>query len=236
MTATHRRHGFNILRHQPLRGFTLVELLVVIAIVITLVGLLLPAVQAAREASRRAKCANNLKQMALATLDFESANGVIPPSRTWTQVVGDGTTSWSAQAKILPFMEETITFNLINFTQDDDVALLPNSTLPVQTVRIATYICPSENNDVLHTTTTASTPPATTPHSWPHDYGMNLGTWFIYDPNTNTGGPGAFFPNANLKLANFTDGTSKTLMYAEVKAYQPGLSKAALSTVPASCD
>jgi prepilin-type N-terminal cleavage/methylation domain-containing protein/prepilin-type processing-associated H-X9-DG protein len=235
MTATQRRHGFAAVRHRPSRGFTLVELLVVVAIIIVLVGLLMPALQAAREASRRTKCANNLKQMALATLDFESANQVIPPSRYWDQVVGDNSNNWSAQSKILPYMEETITYNMINFNVIDDNSYLPspNSTLNVQTIRIATFICPSEINDVMRMNTTGSPPVATTPHSWPIDYGMNMGPWFIYDPTTNTGGPGAFFPNANLKLANFTDGTSKTIMYAEVKAFQPGLSGAAVAPTPA---
>jgi prepilin-type N-terminal cleavage/methylation domain-containing protein len=71
----HRRRGFS-------RGFTLVELLVVIAIIGTLVGLLLPAVQAAREAGRRSACSNNLKQMGLAALSFESARQGYPPSAT----------------------------------------------------------------------------------------------------------------------------------------------------------
>jgi prepilin-type N-terminal cleavage/methylation domain-containing protein len=76
----HRRRGFS-------RGFTLVELLVVIAIIGTLVGLLLPAVQAAREAARMSACSNNLKQMGLAALNFESARQGYPPSATGT---GDG--------------------------------------------------------------------------------------------------------------------------------------------------
>jgi prepilin-type processing-associated H-X9-DG protein len=59
------------------------------------------------------------------------------------------------------------------------------------------------------------------PVSYPSNYGLNLGTWLVYDPRTNKGGDGAFFPNSQLKHSNFTDGLSKTLMAAEVKAYTP---------------
>ena len=85
-------------------AFTLVELLVVIAIIGILVALLLPAVQAAREAARRTQCANNLKQIGLALQNYESTYRVFPPSLTLpASRIGD---SWSAQARILPFLEQ----------------------------------------------------------------------------------------------------------------------------------
>ncbi len=94
-------------------GFTLVELLVVIAIIGILVALLLPAVQAAREAARRNQCSNNLKQNALAVLNFESTRGKLPPGA----YLGEGS-SWSAF--ILPFIEEATVFGTLKIGEDDN--------------------------------------------------------------------------------------------------------------------
>lgn len=213
------------------QAFTLVELLVVMAIIAVLIALLLPAVQAARETARRTQCLSNVRQLALANLNFESAYGVFPASRTWDQVAGDAGGDWSAQARTLPFQEEGAVYKSINFAGDDDTVMLPGSTtIPLQTVRINTFICPSEVNDTTRMNT-ANTP--ATPDSYPINYAVNLGVWLCYDPNTNTGGAGSFFCNSQLKASAFTDGLSKTLMLGEVKAFQPLLSKAALATVPA---
>lgn len=84
------------LRKKPILGFTLVELLVVIAIIGILVGLLLPAVQAAREAARRMQCSNNLRQLGLATINYEA---------TFKRLPGlTGSSSFSPQARILPYI------------------------------------------------------------------------------------------------------------------------------------
>src|SRR3954452_23675466 len=103
-------------------GFTLVELLVVIAIIGVLVALLLPAVQAAREAARRMQCTNNLKQLALAVMNYESTNGVFPaqsmlaacgkPDLTLTGL----SISWIPP--LLQYTEQQAIFNAMNFSQD----------------------------------------------------------------------------------------------------------------------
>ncbi len=205
------------------QGFTLVELLVVIAIIGVLVTLLLPAVQAAREAARRTQCSNNLRQISLAMLNFESGQGKFPPSKYWDMVVGDSDGFYGPLARIMPYLEETQIYQGLNFTTGTS-AILPNGA-PVASLRVATYMCPSEINDVTRIESGAAA-------TYPTNYGTNLGPWFVYDPTSNCGGQGSFFPNANLRVSDFTDGLSKTLMAAEVKAYTPYLGKAGALMVP----
>jgi prepilin-type N-terminal cleavage/methylation domain-containing protein len=196
------------------RGFTLVELLVVIAIIATLIGLLLPAVQGAREAARRMACSSNLRQLALATLVFESTNRRLPPSMLHKPgtVFSNNNGSWGVHGRILPYIEEAAAAVRVNLEVAWD--LPPNSTSGVPTTRIAVFVCPSEGNAVLRTKNGA-------PFVFPHNYGFNFGTWFVYDPASGTGGDGAFFPNARLKMGQVSDGASKTLCAAEVKAFTP---------------
>ncbi len=192
------------------QGFTLVELLVVIAIIGILVGLLLPAVQAAREAARRMSCGNNLKQIGLATLNYESATQRLPPSLCIDLTSGGG--GWSAHGRIMPYLEQG------NFYDQIDLSIGWSQQPVVSRFRVPVYFCPSDpkGDELRDTSSTGSTSGI---HLFPTTYGFNAGTWFVYDPRTNRGGDGITYPNANMKLGNITDGTSNTLLAAEVHAW-----------------
>src|SRR5262245_13487842 len=102
--------------HRGRRGFTLVELLVVIAIIGILVSLLLPAVQAAREAARRIKCANNLKQYGLAIHNYHDVYNSLPPGGLWNVSSLDwGIPAPSWQVRVMPFMEQQPLYDRVNW-------------------------------------------------------------------------------------------------------------------------
>ena len=198
---------------QHRRGFTLIELLVVIAIIAVLISLLLPAVQQAREAARRTQCKNNLKQLGLAMHNYADQYRFFPhtssiPFGYTTQVLG-----WSAQARLLPFLEQANLQNLIDFGQGYE-AVVNRAVTPK---RIPVLICPSEINAVPYLDDPTATPPII---HFPLNYGANVGTWFVFDPATNQGGNGVFFPNSALTTASIIDGMSNTLAMVEVKAGQ----------------
>jgi prepilin-type N-terminal cleavage/methylation domain-containing protein/prepilin-type processing-associated H-X9-DG protein len=192
------------------RAFTLIELLVAIAIIALLIALLLPAVQAAREAARRVQCTNNIKQIGLALHNYETAVGALPMTLS---LLGTGNTvyydtGWSAQARILPYMEGNPLFNAANiivFKEDP-----PNST--VISLTVAAFICPSEVKQQVSQ----------------HDYGLSGvinygvcgGDWFVWGGFNGPNNRQAFGPNRSMRFASIPDGLSATLFAAEVKAYQ----------------
>ena len=201
---------------RPLRGaFTLVELLVVIAIIGTLVGLLLPAVQAAREAARRMQCQNNLKQWTLALANHEGATRRYPPQRTWDGSVAKPGSSWSAQARLLPYVEEVAVGADVarQLGVEYSVARLTDGVTQISSLRIAPLLCPSEKNDRQRVDGSTL--------YYPLNYGVNAGTWLVLDPATGETGDGTFIVNGRLRSADIVDGLSHTLAFAEVRAYTP---------------
>jgi prepilin-type N-terminal cleavage/methylation domain-containing protein/prepilin-type processing-associated H-X9-DG protein len=194
-------------------GFTLVELLVVIAIIGILVGLLLPAVQAAREAARRMSCQNNMKQIGLAIHNYESATQQLPAAWLKPNASGDG---WSAQAALLPYIEAIGLASAIDYGAGYGLATLwvDGVEIPVSSFRVPTYLCPSETNDIQRLGTNG-------PEHYPLNYGVNAGTWFVYDPNDNTAGEGMFTTGHATRFRDCLDGLSNTLAVAELKAWNP---------------
>ena len=136
------------------RGFTLIELLVVIAIIAVLISLLLPAVQSAREAARRAQCTNNLKQIALALHNYENSQGAYPPggvadesrASIWGGNGANNIASW--RALTIPFMEGTTIWNAINFsvTLNDTTAGLTSVQWTAMMTVSTSWLCPSDDN------------------------------------------------------------------------------------------
>ncbi len=191
------------------RGFTLIELLVVIAIIGVLIALLLPAVQAAREAARRIQCTNNLKQLGLGLHNYESIAGAFPPSCI---LKGTGNTisrwmGWSVQGRLLPLLEQGPLFNGINFDFSGDTPI--NSTISI--VGVGLFICPSEVDPTRIATGSGHIT----------NYGFVAGDWYVWGGFNAQPNRAAFGPNRSRRLSEFTDGLSQTIVGAEVKAKQP---------------
>jgi prepilin-type N-terminal cleavage/methylation domain-containing protein/prepilin-type processing-associated H-X9-DG protein len=197
------------------RAFTLIELLVVIAIIAILIGLLLPAVQKVREAAARAKCQNNLKQLAVAVHNYESARAVYPTSMPNLPVGAalSGNIRWGVHGRILSYVEQDNAGAVVNLDIGYDQG--QNATSGVPQLRVPVFMCPSEVNDTPRLKADG------TVHTHPLNYGFNAGSWLVWNPATGQAGDGVFVPNGNLKPTAITDGLSNTLCLTEFKTFTP---------------
>ena len=199
------------------RGFTLIELLVVIAIIAVLISLLLPAVQSAREAARRAQCLNNMKQIGLALHTYHETHGVFPPGyvSNYRRDAGDEGTAeddigpgWGWASQILPQLEQSPIHNAINFSLTMTYAA--NET--AQLTRITAYLCPSDftpskvpvrdesNTQTIYTVGTSN----------------YVGVYGVGEIGEAPGrGNGVFFRNSRVGVSQMMDGTSNTFMVGE---------------------
>jgi prepilin-type N-terminal cleavage/methylation domain-containing protein/prepilin-type processing-associated H-X9-DG protein len=188
-------------------GFSLIEVLVVLAIIGALVGLLLPAVQAARDAARRMECANNLKQIGLALHNYHGSFGAFPMggsknNRKLTPDSYDQWSVWSAHAALLPDLDQAPMFNAINFDFapeiTDGVSHPMNSTVNLSIVGV--FLCPSDARAGQQNTC-----------SYHGSYGTTTN-----DNYPQTGGcTGLFTVEQSYAISSCQDGSSATVAFAE---------------------
>jgi len=182
-------------------GFTIVELLVVIAIIGMLVALLLPAVQAAREAARRSQCQNNLRQLGLAVVGHESARQVFPPGTTaGSDNFREG--EHSGFVYLLPYLEQQNLFDAMDLT----VPWKDEVNLRVAQTPIETYLCPSSPSTLGLTGGLTGAPT---------DYAFSKGPQAYLCSKPHPQWNGMFDVNSKIQLAQIKDGLSNTFAMGE---------------------
>jgi prepilin-type N-terminal cleavage/methylation domain-containing protein len=203
------------------RGFTLIELLVVIAIIAVLIALLLPAVQQAREAARRTQCKNNLKQIGLALHNYHDTYLSFPIGNVvrinGATLSGDG---WTWHARILPQLEQGNLYNQVSDVMGTDAGqYFDTKQRLAQTTKIEAFQCPSHPTGDKQLGSGANLVTGIQVSTYNGVCGNNS---FNDDPHLNTvgqlayRGTGIFYMNSRTRFGDIPDGSSNTLMVAEV--------------------
>jgi prepilin-type N-terminal cleavage/methylation domain-containing protein/prepilin-type processing-associated H-X9-DG protein len=204
-------------------AFTLIELLVVIAIIAILIGLLLPAVQKIREAAARMKCANNLKQLGLGLVNYETTFGNLPPSATGVKNDTGPSHAWSSW--VLPFIEMDQVYKLYHFKVDwnSHNAAAGNDNWPAIQTQIPFLYCPScplgPRQDMSQQLTPGTNPACSDYNAFNAVKDFVAINWLgVFPPPTDSDDPriiGAMRRNKTTPITDITDGTSGTILLAE---------------------
>ena len=193
-------------------AFTLLELLVVIAIIGTLVGLLLPAVQQAREAARRMQCQNNLKQIGLALHNYHDTLKRLPSGYiSGVDASGnDKGPGWSWSSLVLPQLEQTNLHNQIDF----NVGLEHPANSPIRLMKLPSFLCPSDTAPDLWQAAKRDLATGSFQSNICDVPSANyVGVFGTFEPGVD--GDGVFFRNSGIGMRDISDGSSSTLMVGE---------------------
>jgi prepilin-type N-terminal cleavage/methylation domain-containing protein/prepilin-type processing-associated H-X9-DG protein len=202
---------FTVRRRGRRDGFTLIELLVVIAIIGILIGMLIPAVQKVRDSAVRASCANNLKQIGLALMNYHDTARSFPPGyiSAYDSAGDDTGPGWGWAALILPQMEQQNLYALIQFNQG--VEAPANSAVRVQPV--PSYLCPADSAPVTWTAMKHNAVGTPTGSICDVAAASYVGVFGIGEPGVD--GEGIFSREVPVRIGDITDGTSQTMMVGE---------------------